>query len=220
MGAIVSGQGSEEVVQRSTGALFFELSGCAIGHNHTAVDDDGAGAGGIDFFEDVGRKQNGLGLAEAFDQLADFVFLVGVKTVGGFIENEHGGIVKESLGKAGAVAVAFRERVDGLLGDTFEKTSLDGFLYSTFFRSSAQVADISTKIKKSGDCHIIVKWCGLGQVANLRFGEVGGIDDGVAAYTGIAGTGRDESGDHAHGCRFAGAVGTEKSKHFAWFDGE
>ena len=214
------GQGSEEIVQRAGGALFFELGRRSIGHNHSAVNDDGTGAGGIDFFEDVSGKQNGLGLAEAFDQLADFVFLVGIKAIGGLIKNEHGGIVQESLGQAGTVAVAFRKGVDGLLGDAFEEASLNGFFDSAFFRGSTQVADISAEIEESRDGHVIVERRGFRQVANLRFGEVGGIGDGVAADTGIARAGRDESSDHAHGCRFSGAVRTEKAKHFAWFDGE
>ena len=105
------------------------------------------------------------------------------------------------------MAVALREGVDGLFGHAFEKASFDGFLDSTFFRCSTQVAHISTEVEESGDGHVIVEWCRLGKVADLRFGEVGGIGDGVAADTGVAGAGSDESGDHAHGCRFAGTVG-------------
>ncbi len=59
--------------------MFDELGGRAVGDDFAAVHDDGAGAGGFDFFEDVGGKEDGLVLAEALDELADLVFLVGVQ---------------------------------------------------------------------------------------------------------------------------------------------
>ena len=111
-----------------------ELGGCAVGDDFSAIDDDRAGASGFDFFEDVRGKQDGFVFAEAFDELADFVFLVGVEAIGGLIENENFRIMKEGLGEAGAVAVAFGEGVDGLMGDTGEEAGFDGFFHSIIFR--------------------------------------------------------------------------------------
>ncbi len=71
-----------------------ECGWCAISHDSSAIDDDRAGACGFDFFEDVSGKQDGFVFAEAFDELADFVFLVGVEAVGGFVENEDFRIVE------------------------------------------------------------------------------------------------------------------------------
>ena len=87
------GHFSEEVLKRVGAGLLAEFDGGAIGDDVALVDDKGTGAGGIDFLEDVGGEEDGFGFSEAFDELADFVFLVGVEAVGGFIEDKYIGIM-------------------------------------------------------------------------------------------------------------------------------
>ena len=68
--------------------MLAELGRGAVGDDSALVDDDGAGAGGIHFLQDVGGKENGFGLAKTGDEFSDFVFLVGIESIGGFIEDE------------------------------------------------------------------------------------------------------------------------------------
>ena len=159
-------------------------------------------------------------MAEAFDELADFKFLVRVQAVGGFVENQHLWIVQECLGEAGPVAVALRERVDRLLGHGIEEAGLDGAFDRVIFFGAFEATDRCAKFEESDDRHVIVERGGLGEVADFGFGLAWVVDDRDPADLGIAGGGRDEAGDHAHGGGFSGAIWSEETKDFALFHGE
>ena len=79
----------------------------AIGNDLALVNDDGAGAAGLDLFKDVSGKDNGLGLPHFLDEIPHHVFLIGIQTIGGFIKDKDLGIMDDGLRKAGAVTVAF-----------------------------------------------------------------------------------------------------------------
>jgi len=78
------GEVSEEGVERAF-AFFFEFFRGSVGDDFSLVDDEGAATGSFDFFEDVGGEDDGFAFAELFDEFADFVFLVGVEPVSGFV---------------------------------------------------------------------------------------------------------------------------------------
>ena len=89
-------------------------------HNLALVDHDDALAGRRHLRKDV-RAQNHRVLAcEALDELPDLDDLDGVQTDGGFIEDQHLGIMHERLRKAHTLAVAFREVPDDPLADLRE----------------------------------------------------------------------------------------------------
>ena len=168
----------------------------------------------------MGGEEDGLGFAEPLDELADFEFLVRVEAVGRLVEDQDFRVVKQRLGEAGAVAVAFGKRVDGLLGDGAEEAGVDGALDGVVFRGALEAADGGAEFEETDDRHVIVKRGGFRQVTDLGFRLAGFVDDRDSADFGVAGSGRDESGDHAHGGGLAGAVGSEESEDLAFFHRE
>ncbi len=220
VGGIEGGECAEKIVQRARGALFLQLLRRAIGDDFSAIDDHRAGARGIDLFENVRGKQNALRGAESLDQLADFVLLIRIEAIGGLIENQHLGIVQKRLGEAGAMAIALRERIDRLVSDGIEKTSLNRAIDRLRFCRADEIADIGAEFQKADDRHVIVKRCGFGEIADFFLGEERLVEDRVAADFGIARAGGDESGDHAHGRRLPGTIGAEETEDFARFDRE
>ena len=55
---------------------------------------------GLHLLQDVCAEQDGLGFSQIADQLACFVQLVGIEAASGFVEDEHFGIVDDSLRKS------------------------------------------------------------------------------------------------------------------------
>jgi len=96
----------------------------------------------------MGREENSLLLAKVLDELSDFKFLVGVETVGRFVENQNLGVVKEGLRKTSPVAVSFGECSDRLTGHAFEKASLDRS--SRLLRAVSIPQDLALRRKTSG----------------------------------------------------------------------
>ena len=124
---------AEEIVKGVGARLFTKLPRCAIGDNFPLIDDDCAGASGINFFKNMSGKKDGLGFTQSGNKLPDLMFLIGVKSVGWFIENQDGGVVDKCLCQTGAVSVAFGQSVDRLMGDGFQKTSFNDSGYGFFF---------------------------------------------------------------------------------------
>ena len=184
------------------------------------IHDDGAGAGGFHFFENVCRKKNRFFLAQLFDELADLVLLVGIEAVGGFVKNEDFGVVDEGLRETGAVAVAFGKSVDGLLGDGLQETGLDHFLDCIFLSFAGETAHLGNPLQEAGDRHVVVERGGLREIADLAFGVLGVFNHGDPADFDTAGRGRKKAGDHAHRGGLAGAVGPEESEDLSLVHGE
>ena len=102
-----------------------QVLGGAVGDDAALVDDDGAGADGLDFLEDVRGDDDGLLLGHLGNQLAHLVFLVGIEPVGGLVHDEHFRVAQDGLGDANAALVALGQRLDGLLEHGTEAGLLD-----------------------------------------------------------------------------------------------
>ena len=215
---VAGGQFAEQVGKGPGARLLDEVGGGSIGDDASAVHNDGARASGFHFLKDVGREEDGLGFSETLDKLADFVFLVGIQAVGGLIENQHLGVVQKGLGEAGAVAIAFRERIDRLAGDAGEEAGLDGTFHSIIFGSPGKPADAGAELQEADHGHVLIEWGGFRQVTDLGLGFLGVVDDGNATNFGIPGGGWQETGDHPHGGGFTGSVRSEETEDFSFFD--
>ena len=121
----------------------------AVGDDLSLVDDDGARAGGLDFLEDVGRKDDRLVRAHPFDQSADLVLLIGVESVGRFIEDEDFRIVNDGLGEAGAVTITFRQGVDALSAHPSRKQVSIARLTASVFARPAHPAQFGGEIAET-----------------------------------------------------------------------
>lgn len=220
MGGIEGGELAEKIMQRACRALFLELFRRAIGHDLAAIDNYGAGARSIDFFENMSRKENALGRPQAFDELSHLVLLIRIETVGGLIENQDLGVVQQRLREASAMTVALGKRIDRLMSDRAQKAGVDGAFDCLFFRQPGQIADIGAEFQETDDRHVIVERRRLGEVADFILREEWLINDRVTTDLRIARAGRDKAGDHAHRGRLPGAVGSKETEHFAGFDRE
>lgn len=156
----------EEVVERAV-SICFKLGRGAVGDDAALIDDDGAGAGGGDLFEDVSGEEDGAGFAEVFNELTNFELLVRVEAVRRFVEDEDFGIVKEGLCEAGAVAVSLGESADGLASDGLEEAGLDGAFDGAPSLTSAESAHGGTEFEEALDGHVFVERGGFREVTDF-----------------------------------------------------
>ena len=197
-----------------------ELFRCAVRDDASAVDDDHARAHDFHLFEDVRRKNDGLVGAHALDEIAHFVLLIRIETVGGLVEDENVGIVYERLREAGAVLVPLGERVYRLVQHVFEEAQLDCAIHRPAARVAAQAAELGREMKEAVHGHVGITGRVLRQIADqaLRGNRV--LEHIVAADGDRAGGRGNEADHHAHGGRLAGAVRAEESQDFAAFHRE
>lgn len=158
-----------------------ELGGAAVEDEFALVDDDYAAADGLDFFEDVRGNDDGLALAHVADEHAHLVLLVGVQAVCRFVKHQHRRVVKNRLGKAAAVEVAFGQGVDALSADFLQVAGLDRLLDRVFLLIAAEAADGGAEGQEVLDGHVVVRRGVFWQVAEESFGRDGGRFDVVAA---------------------------------------
>ena len=166
------------------------------------------------------RKNHHLVFTEALDQAAHFVFLIRVQTIGRLVEDQHVRVMDQRLREAGAVFVAFRQRVDRLIQHAFEETQLDRTMHRALAGVALQAAQFGAEIEKAVDGHVGITRRVFRQVADQPLGGNRVFNHVVAANQNAARSRGIVAGDHAHRGRLAGAVGAEKAQHFAAFDAE
>ena len=97
---------------RAAGVLPFECGEGVVGYDCAFADDDGAVADCLRLLHYVRGEYYGLLLAEFFDEVADFNYLVWVEACCRLVEDEYSGVVNHCAGYAGALAVTFGEFAD------------------------------------------------------------------------------------------------------------
>ena len=192
----------------------------AIGHDSTRCDDDGAGAHGADFFEDVGGDDDDAVTGEVADELANVVFLVGVEAVGGFVENQHFGVMNDRLGQADAALESFGERVDGLVTDLRQFDFADHLGDTLLLLLPGEAPHLGDEVEKLQHRHVRVAGSAFRQVADQGLHRHWIAADIVSMDGDGAGGGTEEAGDDLHGGGFARAVGAEKAEDFTLFHRE
>ena len=207
------GQFAEEFRQ-GTGSFRPETLGTTFRYDLALVNDHGPGAGSIDFFENVSGEDDGLFLAKFADQLPDFVFLVGVEAIGGFIEDENFRVMKEGLRQTCAMAVSLGQGVDGLVHHGLQEAGFDHAIDSFFPGQPGESPDAGAEAEKTDNRHIGIEGGGLGEVSDLPFGVLRLICNRDPADFHVAMGGGEKSGDDPHGGGFPGTVRTEESKDF------
>ena len=197
-----------------------ELLGRSVGLDFAVGDDDRTGADGIDLFENVGGDDDGLFGRHLLDHLTDNELLVRIETVGRLVHDKHLGVVDDRLREACALTVTLGERIDSLVGDIRETRLLKHGLDLSLRLRAVEPADLRDEFEERLDRHRAVGGSVLGEVADARLRGDWILEDVVPADHGRAGRWRNETGDHPHCCRFAGAVRAEEPKHFALPDRE
>ncbi len=148
------------------------------------------------------------------------MLLVRIEAVGGFVQDQHLGIVDDGLGQTHAPPEALRQRLDDLVDDRRQPQAFDHDVAPLPPLCAGKAADVRDEIQKLTDRHFTVAGRALGEIAHAGFGGDGRAFDVIAAHRYLAGGRRDESGDHAHGGRLPGTVGAQESQHLARCHGE
>ena len=83
-----------------------------VGDDAAIRDDDGARAHLVHLFQDVGGNDHQLVLAQFVDEPPHFVLLIGIESIGGFVQDQDLRIVDQCLRQADAAAKALGQRFD------------------------------------------------------------------------------------------------------------
>ncbi len=215
---LASGQGQRHrVVVARAGK---QTGGRAVGDDAAAVDDHGAGADRIHFFQQMGRDDDGLFRRHAADQLAHAVLLIGIEAVGRLVHHQDRRIVQDRLGEADAALEALGQSVDRLLQDRLEFGLGGGFGGALLGFRAGKAADLRDEIQELARRHVAIGGRAFRQIAEARLrGDGVGLDI-MAADRDAARRRREIARDHLHGGGFAGAVGAEEAQHLAFGDGK
>ena len=106
------------------------------------------------------------------------------------------------------------------MANRLEKSGFDGLVDSGVEVSGRDASHFAGEAKKTLHGHIRVEWSGFREIPDLSLGgdlivlDIGSVDADFALGRG------NVAGDHSHGGRFAGSVGTEKSEDFSFFHRE
>ena len=164
----------------------------------------------------MGGNNNDFVFGQIADQPPHMVLLVGVQAVGGFIQDQHLGVVQNGLSESHAAFEALGKRVNGLFADTAQINIVDNLFYPAVLLGAAITTNLGNKRQKLHDGHIRVAGRSFGQIADQGFGGHGVSGDVMTIDGDGARTGGEKSGDDFHGSGLAGAVWAEKSKHFTF----
>ena len=99
-------------------------------------------ANGADFGQNMGAKDNGVFLFQAFDQIADFVDLFWVKTDSRLIQNDDFRVAKHCLGDSYTLSVTFGKILDQAVfhvGDLYHIHDFFDHGCSFIFRNFLQI---------------------------------------------------------------------------------
>ena len=199
-----AGQARDDVADRTRGA-------------HAAVVDDADHRAELgELREDVARDDDRL--AHALELLEDLAHLHSrprVEARGGFVEQQHCGIVDQGARQAHALLQATRERVDELalaLGHADQRQQVVDDLLAPLLRLSVARR---IEVEVLADAELVVHAEEVGHVADagvdlLTFlGHVGAVDERPAAG------GFEERGENTQRRRLARAVGADETKDLA-----
>ena len=145
------------------------------------------------------------------------MLLVRIQAVGRLVQNQHLGVVKDGLCQARAVAIAFGKCIDALMENRFEEAGFHRAMHGLLPVVAAQAADLSAEAQKAINAHVHVSGRIFGKISHQALGRDGVLHDVVSSHSYFAFGRRDETGNHTHGRRFAGAVWAEKAQHLASF---
>src|SRR4029077_6617221 len=118
-----------------------------------AIDNDRPRTDHLYFLQDVGRKNDRLGLAHPPDQRPHLVLLIWVEPFRWFIHDQNLGIVNNRLRKTDPMLIPFRQRLYALAPDRFEKTDISHAVERFLFRLTGKTAQLGRETEETFDCH-------------------------------------------------------------------
>ena len=212
--------GDFEFVEGAAYDVAAEFGGGAEGDEAALVDDENAVAGDFDFGEDVRGDDDGHASAEAGDEVAHELDLVGVEADGWLVHDDDGGLGEDGLGDADALAEAFGEFADDAVAFASEVADFHDFGDARGEAAAGEFLEASAIVEVFGDAHVLGERVVFGHVTDEAFDFLRARGDGDAVDERDAGGGWEVAGEDAHGGGFAGAVGAEEAEDFAAPHGE
>ena len=165
-------------------------------------------------------QDDGALATHASNQLAELGGLFRVQPDGGFVEDQHLGVVQQGLRQADALPVAFGQRPYVHAGDRTEGEFLHDAVDAVGPIRAAQALQLADEVEIAADFHLGIQGNVLRHVAQPTADGEGLAQHAVAGHLGRARCGRQDAGQNAHGRRFAGPVRPEQSDDLAGGDGE
>ena len=190
------------------------------GRDASLVDDEDAAAGHFHLGENVGGKQDGVPLAQVFDQLPHLADLVRIEADGRLVEDEQIRIMQERVGQTHALAVAFGQGADQLLLHVAQAAQFLHRIGPLAFGPSADAFQGRPVFEVFLHAHLGIKGHVFRHVADTRAhlaGLAGHVEPG---HAGPSAGGRKVTGQDPHGRALARAVGPEKTDDFPFLDRE
>jgi len=129
--------------------------------------------------------------------------------------------MKQRLGEADALLVALGERFDALAADRIEVGEGDRAIdLGSAFRGGAEAPGLGDEAEEFLHGHLAVGWCALREVTDAALHRHRVLRHVVSIDERGTGGGPQESRDHLHGRRLAGAIGPEEAEDVAAVDRE
>ena len=149
-------------------------------------------------------------------QLADFLDLLWVKAICGFIKDKDFRVVDQGLGQTDPLPVTLGQFSDRPADNSFQAAIThdphDGLLH----RPALDALDTGDECKVVIHDHVAVQGYVFRQIAD-PFADLKGIlKTVITGNHGLAGCRGKITGEDAHGCRLARAVGAEKANSLAF----
>src|ERR1700746_1064800 len=94
------------------------------------------------------------------------MFLIRVESISRFVHYQDFRVMNNCLRKTGAVTIPFRKRVDALVENRFQKTTLTSAVKRVVFCCAEQAPQLRAEIEETEDRHVAIHRCVFGQVAN------------------------------------------------------
>ena len=182
------------------------------------VDDHHLLAGLLNFGKDVGAENDRVVAGEALDQIASLIDLLGVKTGGGFVEDQNVWVVNNRLSQSDALAVAFRQPAEKLVPYIRDSTAFADIVNSPPQLTTGKTLELADKGQIFRRVHFGIEWRSLRQVADALLDFQRLLQNVKSRDRGTARARRQETRQHPHGCSFARSVWPEKADDLAFLD--
>ena len=152
-------------------------------------------------------------LGEDADEVLEFHASLGIKTRGGFVENEHGGIMEQRAAQAQPLTLAFGELVDHARPQHSKVREIHHLAHALLAVGSFEVVGPGEEIEVFHDTHVLVGAETVRHPAQLPAHLLRSQDHVMAEHGDASGAWIIKRGEDAHGGRLARAIGADKSHH-------
>jgi hypothetical protein len=168
----------------------------------------------VDLLKVVCREDDGLLLGHLPDHPSNFMFLVGVQSVGGLIHDEVLGVMKDALGKADPLPESLGQGTDALVTDILKKAPLHGLPYAVRLLPAPEPSDVCHEVQEPQNGHVRINGGILGEISDRSLCLQGIRRDVMPPDDGRSCAWGQKAGEHPHGCRFACGVGSQEAQNF------